>query len=173
MKKCFKCEEIKPLSEFYRCHTMRDGHFNKCKKCSAVQSKEYYNKRKLDKEWVRKERLRHNEKYKRLKYRNKWHDKEKAMKAVNLNNERFPEKYNARNGSKIIKSPEGMVKHHWSYKSEHYKDLIFLTPDNHVIAHRNIIYDNERYQYRTTDGILLDTKISHLEYIEKFYNHKI
>lgn len=46
MKKCKKCELIKPLSDFYRQTSTKDGRKTRCKKCIDVQSNEYRMKHK-------------------------------------------------------------------------------------------------------------------------------
>ena len=66
----------------------------------------------------------------------------------------------------MIKPFEGAEKHHWSYNIEHAKDVIWLSKKDHMKSHRFIIYDQERFMYRRFDtNILLDTKESHLEFI--------
>jgi hypothetical protein len=43
-KKCFKCEIEWPLIYFYKHPKMKDGHLNKCKKCTRNDSLKHRNK---------------------------------------------------------------------------------------------------------------------------------
>lgn len=45
MKTCIECGETKPLSKFYACRGMADGHLNKCAECSKADHKRYYRSR--------------------------------------------------------------------------------------------------------------------------------
>ena len=58
--------------------------------------------------------------------------------------------------------------HHWSYNNGHEKDVIELPLAAHYKAHRYMIYDPEQMMYRKLDGILLDTRDSHVAYIKKY-----
>lgn len=42
MKRCFKCQKLKPLSAFYRHPEMTDGHLGKCKICTKADVKQRY-----------------------------------------------------------------------------------------------------------------------------------
>jgi hypothetical protein len=163
MKKCFKCGELKELTEFYKHSQMGDGHLNKCKPCAKTDVKENYVKNSEDESYIEKERKRGRYKYHRL-----YHGTGKANVESNIRYKfLYPEKKLAHSMSASIKPPElGLERHHWSYNEEHYKDLIFVTKKHHMKAHRFIIYDQERMMYRRCDtNELLDTKEKHQSFI--------
>lgn len=166
MKKCFKCGIEKDLNEFYAHPQMPDGRVNKCKECNKKDVKDNYFIKRMNPEYVEKERARGREKYERLSYVNRKPNKEQKKKAINNWRNKFPEKYEAKKNMRGLKAfIFGNHLHHWSYNKEHYRDVIELTIKQHNLAHRFLIYDQERMMYRTTEGVLLDTKESHIEYI--------
>lgn len=163
-KSCIKCGVSKGLEHYYKHQGMLDGHLNKCKECCRNESKSNIESKRKDPEWIEKERKRGREKYRKRKY-----------KRVNKNNDyrrRYPEKARASNSIKN-KRRAGFNLHHWSYRKEHWSDVIELSIQEHNKAHRFLVYDAERMMYRRFDtNELLDTKEKHESFITECIKNK-
>lgn len=162
-KKCSKCNQVKPLTEFYKNNQMKDGLFGKCRACCKSYTKKYRELKAKDPEWVFKEAERQR-RVKRESYsRNavKVYQKEWQTKYNNLN----PMKVKAKSASQHIEVGEGLERHHWSYKEEHWKDIFPLSKSDHMKIHRYTKYDPDVLQYRTVHNTLLDSR----ELCEKYY----
>ena len=163
MKKCFKCNLEKPLTEFYKHKKMSDGRVNKCKECNKKDVKLNYLKKSKDEEYVIKERQRTREKYHRLNY------KEKYKQSI----EYKPWKKSSilKNLNKILKIEKGYEAHHWSYNDEHFMDVIILPIKIHRRLHTLIELDMDKKKYRIKDTEeLLNTREQHEEFIKNKLN---
>jgi hypothetical protein len=117
MKRCFKCQSVKPLNEFYRHPEMSDGRLNKCKQCARADVQKNYRKNhSYYAEYDRQRQQRAERRAAKMKYQSEYRkanpDKYKAHCAVN----------NAVRDSRLIKQPckhcgstEDVQGHHFDY----------------------------------------------------------
>lgn len=168
MKKCINCGKLKDIECYYKHKQMSDGHLNKCKECCKYQASiRESSLRATNQEWVEKDRKRARDKYYKLGYKDKYKPSAESKREIMRRyKEKYPEKLRALNLSSNLRPKiSGNQLHHWSYNIGDEKSVIELSVSNHNLAHRFMIYDQERMMYRTLSGELLDTKERHEEYI--------
>ena len=172
-KKCFKCEKILPIFEFYVHKQMVDGHLGKCIECTKNDVKKRENELRNNPEWIEKEKERHRDKYHRLNYKGCFKPTtEKKRETMKKYYQKYPEKFLASKYTEIyMTKSNGYHLHHWSYNQEDWLDVIQLSIKEHNFLHRVLIYEQEKMIYKSKDGELLDTKEKHLNYLNKIlYN---
>jgi hypothetical protein len=157
-KKCFKCEKVKQIELFYKHPEMPDGRVNKCKECNKIDVRNNYLLKSQSIEFIEKERLRSKEKYHRLNYkeRQKVWDLDKEWKRSNV--------YKGLR-RKYKEVPKTHHLHHWNYNDSFLEDIIIIERFNHRRCHNFLILDLELKIYKTTEGVLLETKEEHIKYL--------
>ena len=170
MKKCFKCNKEKILSNFYKHSQMKDGYVNKCINCCKKEANKRLEIKMKDPVFCEKEKARQLEKDRRL-YRKSLKPFKEPEKGIHKeiwknHKEKYPEKFLARKISQYIKSPtKGNEMHHWNYNESFAKDLIDLSKSDHYKAHRHLIYVQELKIYKSINNEFLDTKEKHINYL--------
>jgi hypothetical protein len=172
MKKCRICNIEKELNQFSAQKKSPDGIRNYCKDCANSIEKKRLSEKRKDPIWLENERKRGRDKHHRL-YKDRKQDSTTKKKIMEKYSNKYPEKIKAARAMGNTRSKiKGMHKHHWSYNEIHWKDTIELNEKDHNKAHRYMVYDQERMMYRTIEGVLLDTKQIHEEYIKNIISTK-
>lgn len=114
-KRCNKCDQEKPLEEFCKLKSSKDGHHYRCRDCNKVICAEYRAKnpdkmRELDKAWYARNRE------KKIEYTTDWNHSNRAKYRINKNASN--KKRNARIGSSPSWTSDSLIKPFYEQASE-------------------------------------------------------
>jgi hypothetical protein len=147
---------------------MGDGHLNKCKTCTKLDSKKHFDLKIQDPAFRESEKKRGRDKYHRL-YHGMYPTSKETRKRYF---EKFPEirKAHVVMGNIVknrVKEFEDEHLHHWSYSQEHWRDVIPIREKDHYKLHSFMKYDQTTKKFISFDGEVLDTKEKHIRFIER------
>ena len=151
MAECKKCI-LEKGSNFYK-------NDSTCKDCRCKLSRNNYSVKSKDVKFLESERERAKDKYHRLGYKEKqleW-DKDKPWKKTST----------YKNLNRDLKIPKGINAHHWNYNDKYLRDVIIIERFEHRRAHELLILDLDKRIYKTLNGVYLDTKVKHIEYLKE------
>lgn len=152
---------------------MADGHLNKCIECNKKDVRENRLIKLSDPIWVEKEAER-----RRIKERRRYYNVLKGSTSYREKSRRDKSRWRKKNVNKQnaqvralqkIDLPKGFHRHHWSYKPEHQLSIICLSPQQHFFAHRYLRYDVNTQCFNSKEGMPLNTRIKHLEYLRTLF----
>lgn len=160
VKKCFICNNVKPLSEFYSHKGMNDGHLNKCKECCKAYRKIRYEFLSNDESFLTKEKQRAKNKYLRL-YSGGRRDNNKWKRGKTTNSRRYLLARNIDCSGKEV--------HHWDYNRPN--DIFLLSVKAHKFAHKHLKFmeSSNKFSYK---GVLLETKEQHEDFLKEIFKGK-
>lgn len=147
-KRCFKCGEVKPLSEFYKHPQMADGHLNKCMECTKQDVKRDYERKSQDEAWLEKERARGREKFRRLGYTA---SSFKKIRSICPSNGDISKRLRA-----LGLWVKGKEAHHWNYNFP--RSVILLSRKAHHRIHTMLRVNHEDKYCYTLDGQRIETE---------------
>lgn len=168
-KQCSACNQVKPIIDFHKNKSHKHGYNSWCKPCckSYFKNRIKVIKSNPEKYFTYLNTSRINQ-IKRIKDGLTKPSKESHIKASRKTYLTYPEKSRAMRLCKGIKPPDGYERHHWSYKEEFARDVIFLSKKDHKKIHRYIQYDKSQWIYRTKfTNVLLDTRDKHEIFIRE------
>lgn len=179
-KQCSVCHQWKAPNRFHRQAECKDGLKPACKDCSAQKDKAYReaNRERISRvkrAWNVRNQARRRLVHKRWREQNRarvrevshawWlRNKDRANATKRRYRKKFPEKVAAWANSTNLRCVKGKDVHHWSYKRQHWKDVFFLTPRQHVAIHDAMNYDQTTMLYRTMEGILIESRTAAAKY---------
>lgn len=152
-KQCFKCQQVKPLEDFYKHPEMADGHLNKCKVCTKIDVNSnradkinYYqmydrqrfqidpNRRAYQLEQMRTWSQRNSEKSTEIKRDWNGRNPHKTLAKQVINNAVRNGKIIKPNACQICEATEDLHGHHHDYTKP--LDVWWLCPSCHHLLHR-------------------------------------